>query len=98
MQGRAIILPEGSIKKVELTGDSHDIKLRSYSVKDDWTACVQYPDGYVRQHRAFTLTGLLDLIAGQLKTRYNIVSFEFQGIPQDLGDDLTIKIGGIKYA
>ena len=81
-----------------LSGDALDVKLLSYSVKDDWTACVQYPDGYVRQHRVFTLTGLLDLIAGQLKTRYNIVSFEFQGVPQGLGDGLTIKIGGIKYA
>ena len=97
MQGKAIILPEGTIKKIILSGDDLEVKLLSYSVQDSWNANVQYPDGYVRQHQVFTLTGLLDKIAGQLKTRYNIVSFEFRSVPQDLTPS-TITIGGIKYA
>ncbi len=97
-QGGALVLPAGSVPKVILSGDEHDIKLLSYRVEDDWTACVQYPDGYVRQHRVFNLTELLDKISGQLKMRYNVTSFEFKAIPQGLGDRLVIRIGGIKYA
>lgn len=97
-RGRAIVLPEGSVPKVILSGDDLDVKILSYSTDNDWTACVQYPDGYVRQHRVFNLTELLDKVAGQMKTRYNILSFEFKAIPQGLENGSTIKLGGIKYA
>ncbi len=91
-------MPEGSVPRVKLSGDELDVKLRSYSVNDGWNACVEYPDGYMRQHQVFNLNELLDKIAGQLKTRYNVVSFEFKAIPQGLDNGSIIKLGGLKYA
>ncbi len=90
-------MPGYVVPKITLSGEEMDIKLKSYSVADAWTACVEYPDGYVRQHQVFTLTGLLDKISGQLKTRYNLLSFEFKAVPQGLDNGAIIKIGGIKY-
>lgn len=95
--GRAIVMPEGSVPKVILSGDTLHVKLLSYSIPDSWTACVQYPDGYQRQHQVANVIDLLDKIAGQLKTRYNIQSFHFLAVPQAL-EPSTITIGEIKYA
>lgn len=95
--GRAIVMPEGSVPKVILSGDTLHVKLLSHSVQDSWTACVQYPDGYLRQHQVSNVIELLDKIAGQLKTRYNIQSFHFIAVPQAL-EPSTITIGEIKYA
>lgn len=95
--GSALVLPAGSVPKVILSGDTLDIQLKFYSAKDSWTACVVYPDGHQKHHMVFDVIGLLDQITGQLKTRYNILSFEFKSVPQALQPS-TITIGEIKYA
>ena len=92
--GTGLVLPPGSVPAVALSGEEHEIKILSYH---GWEAWVQYPDGFTKHHQVFTVNDLLDKIAGQLKTRYNILSFEFKAIPQALEQGL-VKIGGIKYA
>jgi len=95
--GRAIVMPEGSVAKVVLSGDTLHVKLLGYSIADGWNAVVEYPDGFTRHHQVSTVVGLLDKIAGQLKTRYNLTSFKFMEIPSALMPS-TITIGEIKYA
>ncbi len=96
-QGRGLILPPGSVPKVRLSGEMLHVKLLSYSVADGWNAVVAYPDGYLRHHQVYTVVQLLDKIAGQLKTRYNLTDFKFMEIPAAL-EPSTIKIGEITYA
>jgi len=93
-QGRAMVLPPGSVKRIVLSGDPLEIKLLGYR---DWEAVVVYPDGNTRHHQASTVNDLLDKITGQLKTRYNIENFSFKEVPQAL-EPSTIKIGEISYA
>lgn len=97
-QGSALVLPEGTVPKIELSGDVLEIQVLSYSPENDWTCVVQYPDGFTRHHRIFDLIGLLDKVAGQLKTRYNLKDFHFKAIPPKLESGEIITIGGITYA
>ena len=95
--GSALVLPEGTIPKIVLSGDVLNVELLGHSIKDGWNAVVKYPDGKILHHQVSDVIGLLDKITGQLKTRYNLTDFKFTAIPQAL-EPSTITIGEIKYA
>jgi hypothetical protein len=94
-RGTGLVLPAGTVPPVNLSGDELTVKIIS---TQDFEALVEYPDGYRRFHQANDIITLLARISGQLKSRYNLTSFEFKDIPQGLTPDATIKIGGITYA
>ncbi len=95
VQGEALVLPPGSAKRIKLEGDQLKVTILGYG---SWEAWIEYPDGYRRHHQVSDIHTLLQKVTGQLKTRYNIDSFQFLTIPNDFSTGATITIGEIKYA
>ena len=96
--GTALILPAGSVPRIVLSGDPLIVKFLHHTPANSWTAVVEYPDGYRRQHQVFSVLHMLEKITGQLKLRYNIDSFAFKVVPQNLDHAFNIQIGDITYA
>lgn len=92
--GKAIVLPAGTIPRIELSGENLSVEIIGY---DGFEVLVKYPDGYQRFHQSHDIINLLDKISGQLRLRYNLDAFDFISVPQRL-EISTVKIGGIKYA
>lgn len=93
--GKGYVLPQGSQPKKYLSGEELTFEVLSYDPDGDMCR-VRYPDGYVRPHQVKTVPDLLDKVSGQLRTRYNVQSFEIKAIPESLNGKIVIT--GVKYA
>lgn len=104
-EGKGLVLPPGSVKAKPYGKSTMNIEVVRVETMQPLTepvpydvpiVTVVYPDGYLKNYEAASITDLLAKIGNTLRYKYGAVSFDIASIPDDLAPSI-IKLKGIIY-